>query len=60
VDCENISRDQDPVFFDVDLLLKGVSSLESSVIEVMIDTPQRPALFAEKDYVFYINPMRFK
>lgn len=56
--CPSAHYPEDDLRFDVDLLLKGVNSLEQDEISFLAEEAKRPALFEESDYAFFINPLR--
>lgn len=47
-----------PLRFDINLLLEGIESFSSDRIAIRIDSNQRPLLFSEEDYDFYIGMLR--
>lgn len=47
-----------PFRFDIDLLLEGIESFSSDTIAISIHSNQRPMLFSEDDYDFYIGMLR--
>ena len=48
-----------PLIFDASLLSGGLSKFSGEGHTAFIPTEDRPALFTDGDYEFYINPLRF-